>query len=276
MLNVKKIFEKDILYRNIGNLELVGRLYTPGTKKPAPFVVDVHGGAWGSGDRFNNQVIHQSFARNGIGVFALEFRLSSQAQFPHPVADINYGVRWFKKHAASLNIATSLIGGLGSSSGAQQIGLVALQPNEERYTVAESSLLNVDSSLDFLIACWPILDPAARYKMAKKTGKERLVDAHHSYFPTEADMMLGNPYMVLDAGAATHTPPIAVVQGEADENVDHFRADVFAELYRKSGGRIEVYKYTGQPHTFVTNYPEHPDSQEAIQKLQDFIFRLTV
>ena len=112
--------------------------------------------------------------------------------------------------------------------------------------------------------------------MAKRTGKERLVDAHHSYFSTEEDMMLGNPYLVLDAEAATHTPPIAVIQGEADENVDHFRADAFAQLYRKSGGRIEVYKYTGQPHTFVTNYPEHPDSQEAIRKLQDFIFRLTV
>ena len=276
MFNVRKIFEKDILYRTIGNLELMARLYTTDTKEPAPFVVDVHGGAWGSGDRFNNQVIHQSFARNGIGVFALEFRLSSQAQFPHPVADINYGVRWFKKHAASLNIATSLIGGLGSSSGAQQIGLIALQPNEKKYAVDESSLMNVDSSLDFLIACWPILDPAARYNMAKKGGKERLVDAHHAYFPKEADMVIGNPYMVLDTGAATHTPPIAVIQGEADENVDHFRADAFAELYRKSGGRIEVHKYTGQPHTFVTNNPEHPDSQEAIRKLQDFIFSLAV
>ena len=101
VLDMGKILERDILYRTIGDLKLVGRVYVPQGEGAAPFVIDAHGGAWGSGDRFNNQVIHQSFAHNGIGVFALEFRLSSQARFPKPVADVNYGVRWFKNHEKS-------------------------------------------------------------------------------------------------------------------------------------------------------------------------------
>ena len=95
-----------------------------------PYVVDVHGGAWRNGDRMNNQVIHQQFAAAGVGVFALDFRLSTQAPYPAPVQDTNYGVRWFKKNAASIGANASIIGGLGSSSGGQQMGLVALQPNE--------------------------------------------------------------------------------------------------------------------------------------------------
>lgn len=271
-----KILERDILYRTIGDLKLVGRIYVPQGEGAAPFVIDAHGGAWGSGDRFNNQVIHQSFAHNGIGVFALEFRLSSQARFPEPVADVNYGVRWFKNHASCLGIKFSTVGGLGSSSGAQQMGLVALQPKKKEYAVEDSALKGTNASVDFFIACWPILDPKARYQMAKNEGKERLVDAHHSYFPQETDMVIGNPYMVLDSGQHTHMPPMAIVQGTEDENVDHFRADLFADIYRKAGGQIELHKFSGQPHAFITQDPEHIDSKTAIQKLQDFVWSLTV
>ena len=269
-----KTAEENILYRKIGKLELTGTLYRPDDDGPAPFVIDVHGGAWGSGDRLNNQVIHRFFAHKGIGVFALDFRLSSQAEFPNPVADVNYGVRWFKKHASSLNVEASLIGGLGSSSGAQQMGLIAFQPDEVKYVVAEPSLEGVDARVDFFIACWPILDPLARYQMARETGKERLVDAHNAYFSEEEDMTVGNPYMVVQRGGAAHMPPMVIIQGDADQNVDHFRADMFAKCYRELGGSVEVHKYVGQPHAFITNNPEDPDSEDATEKLKDFIFSL--
>ena len=262
----------DILYRKIGNIELMGSLYRPTRKGTVKFVIDAHGGAWAKGDRYNNQTIHEFFAKNGIGVFALDFRLSGQAKFPDPVIDINFGVRWFKKHAASLEVETTLIGGLGSSSGAQQMGLIALQPNAATYVVEEPSLKGVDASLDFFIACWPILDPMARFQMAKETGKQHLVEAHNTYFREKSDMIIGNPYLVLRRGGASHKPPIVIVQGDNDQNVDHFRADMFADSYKRVGGKATVHKYRGQPHTFVTNHPEDPASQDAVRTLKDFIF----
>ncbi len=266
-----KIHQEDILYREVEGIPLMATLYRPNLNGPTPFVVDVHGGAWGSGDRFNNSTIHHSFANNGIGVFALEFRLSSQAKFPDPVRDANYGVRWFKKNLDHLNIEATLIGGLGSSSGAQQLGLVALQPTDPLYAICDEQITNVDAKLDFFIACWPILDPMARYEMVKAKGIDRLIEAHHLYFPIKSDMIVGNPYMVVNDGRATHMPPMAIIQGEADENVDHLRADRFAEAYRQAGGQIEVHKYIGQPHTFVETAPEDLDSKDAITKLEQFI-----
>ena len=94
------------------------------------------------------------------------------------------------------------------------MGLVALQPKKKEYAVEDSALKGTNASIDFFIACWPILDPKARYQMAKNEGKERLVDAHHSYFPQETDMVVGNPYMVLDSGQHTHMPPMAIVQAQ--------------------------------------------------------------
>lgn len=269
-----EIHQEDILYRTVQNIELMATIYRPNVSGPVPFVIDVHGGAWGSGDRFNNKTMHHSFSLNGIGVFALEFRLSSQAKFPDPVRDANYGVRWFKKNLHRLNIETTLIGGLGSSSGAQQLGLVALQPANPLYAIPDKELTNIDASLDFFIACWPILDPMARYDMVKEKGIDRLVEAHHLYFPHQPDMLLGNPYRVITEGKATHMPPMAIIQGAADQNVDHLRADRFAEAYRRAGGQIAVHKYVGQPHAFVESAPEGPESKDAIIKLQKFILSL--
>ncbi len=262
---------EDIHYRTIDGIDLLGRLYRPATGGAAPFVVDAHGGAWGSGDRLNNSIIHEDFARHGIGVFAVDFRLSSQAQFPGPVADVNYAVRWFKANTASLGITAGPIGGLGSSSGAQQMGLIAFQPNHALYTTADAALDGVDASLAFFVACWPILDPLARYRMAQETGKDRLVNAHNAYFPDEDAMAVGNPFLVVERGEATHRPPMVVVQGTADENVKHERADIFAEAYRAVGGTVEVHKYEGQPHTFVTANPDDDATKQAIVTLREFV-----
>ena len=262
---------EDINYRTIDGTDLLARLYRPDTTGRAPFVVDAHGGAWGSGDRLNNEIIHQDFVRNGIGVFAVDFRLSSEAKFPGPVADVNYAVRWFKANAKTLGIEAGPIGGLGSSSGAQQMGLVAFQPNDPLYCTAEPALGGIDASLAFFVACWPILDPLARYRMAQETGKERLVNAHNAYFLDEDAMALGNPALVIERGAATHKPPMLIVQGTADQNVNHDRADMFAASYRAAGGSVDVHKYDGQPHTFITANPDDAATKAAIVTLRDFV-----
>jgi acetyl esterase len=262
---------EDIAYRTIDGVDLLARLYRPDTSGPAPFVIDAHGGAWGSGDRLNNVIIHEEFVRNGIGVFAVDFRLSSAAQFPGPVADVNYAVRWFKANAASLGVNAGPIGGLGSSSGGQQMGLVAFRPNDELYSTADVALEGFDASLAFFVACWPILDPLARYRMAQETGKERLVNAHNAYFPNEDAMVLGNPFLVVERGEATHKPPMVIVQGAADENVNHDRADKFAAAYRAAGGSVELHKYDGQPHTFITANPDDDAAKQAIVTLRDFV-----
>lgn len=263
---------EDIPYRHVDGIELLGRLYRPaGGNAGKIFVVDAHGGAWGSGDRLNNAIIHQDLAAHGVGVFALDFRSSAQAKFPAPVADVNFGVRWFKANAKRLGFTPERIGGLGSSSGAQQMGLVALTPNDPLYCTPEAALSDVDASLDFFVACWPILDPLARFRMAQEKGNDRLVAAHNAYFPDEKAMETGNPYLVLDRNQATHLPPMTVIQGTADSNVEHTRADMFADRYRAAGGAIEVHKFEGQPHTFVTNDPDAPASMDAISRVRSFV-----
>jgi acetyl esterase/lipase len=261
---------EDIRYRSIDGIDLLARLYRP-AGEGGPFVVDVHGGAWISGDRLNHAVIHEDLAAHGIGVFAVDFRLATEARFPAPVDDVNYAIRWFKANAGTLGLAPALIGGLAASSGAQQLGLVALQPTVAAYTTADPALADVDASVAFFVACWPILDPLARYRMVREKGNERLVGAHDAYFADEDAMTMGNPYLVLERGEATHLPPMMIIQGTADQNVAPERADQFAERYRAAGGAIEVHKFADQPHTFIPADPTTSAAKQAIALIRDFV-----
>ena len=261
---------EDIPYRTVDGHTLAARLYRPEAPK-GTWLVDVHGGAWGSGDRLNNAVIHEDLAANGVGVFALDFRLSDAAQYPDPVQDVSFGVRWFKANLATLGIDAAKIGGLGSSSGAQQLGLVVFRPDGPAWILDAPELGGADSSLDFFVAGWPIFDPLRRYRMVQDAGNERLVAAHDAYFAAEADMETGNPYRLLDRNEATHTPPMLIVQGTNDANVDHAWQNEFVALYRSRGGTADIRKFEGQPHTFVTAEPEAEASQAAIAAIREFV-----
>ncbi len=269
MINIE-----DINYRNIDGHSLLGRLYRPKISGPTNWVIDVHGGAWGSGDRLNNAVIHEHLARNGIGVFALDFRLSPDAQHPLPVEDISYGIRWFKANKQALGIQVLTIGGLGTSSGAQQLGLIALRPRDERWTTEDPALTNISARIEFFVACWPILDPLARYKMVLDVGNDRLTAAHDAYFRSKRDMEAGNPYLILKRDEEEWTPPMMIIQGTSDANVNHEWQDRFADLYKTKGGRVEVHKFKAQPHTFVTSDPQNTASIAAVQKITEFVLRV--
>lgn len=164
------------------------------------------------------------------------------------------------------------MGGLGTSSGGHQLWLNVLRPRDVRYAASKlAGVENVDASLKFVVVCWPISDPVARYKMARETGNERLVKNHDAFFLTEAAMAEANPQAILESGEARNLPPALLIQGTADANVTPDMADRFVAAYTKAGGRITLRKFEGQPHTFISQNPTSPASVEALGLITDFI-----
>jgi acetyl esterase len=128
-----------------------------------------------------------------------------------------------------------------------------------------------DASLDYVVACWPISDPLARYRMALETGNDRLVKNHHAFFGDEVAMVEANPQRILESGAPLSLPPALLIQGTADANVTPDMADRFAAAYAKAGGRITLKKFKGEPHTFISQNPTSPASLAALQLITEFI-----
>jgi acetyl esterase/lipase len=121
------------------------------------------------------------------------------------------------------------------------------------------------------VLSWPVTDPLARYRMVRERGNQRLVEAHHAYWPSEAEMADGNPQLILERGEGGALPPLLLVQGTADDNLTPDMADRFAAAYERAGGRVRLAKFAGQPHTFAVKDPTTPASVEAIGMIQAFV-----
>ncbi len=264
------VIEEDLEYGKAGDTVLLARLYRPRGITGFASVVNVHGGAWVANDRLQMAVINKAVAASGTAVLALDFRMPPVASYPASIADINLGIRWLKANIEKWGGSPRRVGGLAGSSGGHQLWLNVMRPRDPRYA-AHRLAADVDASLDFVVVCWPISDPVARYRMARETGNERLVKNHDAYFLTEAAMAEANPQTILERGEAKNLPPALIIQGTADNNVTPDMADRFVAAYGKAGGKITLRKFEGQPHTFIVLNPTSPASVEAIGLIVDFV-----
>lgn len=270
MTRTYEVATTDIEYARPDGVALLARMYLPQGEGPFPAVVEVHGGAWVMNDRLANAAIDQPLAASGVVVMAVDFRMPPQARYPAPVADINLAVRWLKANAGEYRIRADAIGGLATSSGAHQLLLSTLKPDDPRYA-AHALAGGHDATLAYLLLCWPISDPLARYRMVKAKGNQRLVEAHDAYFPDEAAMAEGNPQAILERGGVAKLPPALLLQGTADDNVTPDMADRFVDAWRIAGGRIAIEKFPGQPHTFIPKEPDSAASRTALKAMVAFV-----
>ncbi len=261
----------DLVYQHQDGKPLLARLYQPIGPGPFPAVLEVHGGAWTSGDRFNNVAIAESLAADGCVVLSIDFRMPPVARYPDTVADVNLGIRWLKTNAAKFGSRADLVGGLGTSSGGHLLLLSALRPTDPRYAKLPLDGSNQDASLRFAIACWPVADPLQRYRVMQDSGNARLVAAHDQFWPSVADMEEGNPTLLLTRGETTARPPMLIMQGTADNNLTLDMADNFAAAYGKAGGSIVKEIFPDQPHAFIPNAPTSPASQKALSLMKSFV-----
>ena len=269
-----KIEVRDLAYRETGDGPLLARLYQPAGAGPFPALVEVHGGAWAGGDRLNNAPLDEALAKSGIVVLAIDFRMPPQHRYPASIADIHYATRWLKAHAAEFGSRGDLVAGLGTSSGAHQLLLSALKAGDPRYAALPLGEAPAeDASLPYLVLCWPIADPLARYRMVKEKGRTPLIQSHDAYWNSETEMGEGSPQRIVEAGEAASLPPAILLQGTGDDNVTPDMADRFTAAWRAKGGQIELHKFDGQPHTFVIRDPASDASRRACELIRDFVLK---
>ena len=266
--------ESDVEYLRHDGEPLLARLYRPEGAGPHPAVVSIHGGAWTANDRFSTADVDRYLAQSGVVVLALDLRLGAVAKYPGQVVDANAGIRWLKVHAEELGSRPALVGGVGSSSGGHVVLLCALRPADPRFTTGVvAGAADVSAELAYVVACWPVADPLARYRMARERGNDRLVEAHQTFWADEAEMAAGNPQLILERGEATHLPPALIVQGTADDNLPPDSASRLAAAYRAAGGSAELQLFEGEPHGFIKRDPAADGPRRALAAIGAFVER---
>ncbi len=133
-------------------------LYLPAGQARFPVVVFVHGGGWTSGSRRNHANVGQALAARGIGVAAIDYRLSDggPASVTHPahVTDVARAVAYVRAAMIVRGIPAGEIFLMGQGAGAHLaalaatnprfLGLVGLSPGDVRGVVGLSGSYALD------------------------------------------------------------------------------------------------------------------------------------
>ena len=270
-----EVAERDVEYQRQAGKAWLARVYQPKGSGPFPTIIDVHGGAWHNGDRTNNAGIDRALAAKGIVVAAIDFRQPPEAGYPASICDVNLAIRWLKTHAAEFN-GTTTVGAFGNSSGGHQVVLSALRPRHVAYsTLPLPNHPEIDASLAYVIAAWPVICPLYRFRFAKEFNREEHITAHIEYWRTEEAMAEGSPQSIIENEKQVELPPILYLLKANDKNHPLEMQERFIASYRKCGGAIEVHTFDGLPEHRMVPSPVEPETMRFIDIVSAFIGRQT-
>ena len=265
---------EDIEYQRQRGQAMLARLYQPSGAGPFPAALQVHGGAWTSKDRTDNDFMAEALAESGIVVLSIDFRMPPIAPYPALLQDVNLGVRWLKAHAKDFRSRAEWVGSFGTSSGGHVVLLAGMRPDDARYAALQGPA-GVDAKQAFVISGWGVLCPLLRYQLAQTAKNDALIANHHAFWVTEAAMAEASPPLMLERGEKVALPPAMVFGGDKDEWVPVDVMRRFIADYTKAGGKGELVLYPGANHGFMTGKPDAPFAKPALEAMKAFIRKHT-
>jgi acetyl esterase/lipase len=272
------VIQTDVAYAQTeSGTQLLARLYQPSGKVHSA-VVEVHGGAWNTGDRTVGEHYNLALAEAGIFVCAIDFRHAPQWKHPQAGRDIVGALLWLRHHADVFGFPADQISIVGSSSGGHLAMFSALLAGADLHRGTTLLDLNgevlepaTDTSVRKVIALWPVSDPAYRYAYAKRVGRSELVSAHENYFADVAEMEQASVARVLNANEHLQLPELMVVQPGEDKNVPIEMTDALVDAWRSAGGYVDYGFYPRMPHGFAHRPSAVTD--RCTQAMVDFLKR---
>src|SRR6266852_1959352 len=94
-------------------------LWKAKSDRPTPLVIFIHGGGFTQGDKSSvSMALIDACLKQGISVASINYRYSTQAPYPAPMADSARAVQFLRLHAAEWNLNPKAFAATGGSAGA--------------------------------------------------------------------------------------------------------------------------------------------------------------
>lgn len=153
----------DLAYRTDSDADVRHKLdlYVPIGPKNFPIIMFIHGGGWKSGSKTLYGGLGRSFARQGIGVAVINYRLSPRVKHPVHAEDAARAFAWVRANVARFGGDPGNITIMGHSAGGHLAALLATDPtylkaeklelSHIRGVVAVSGVYQIDPTADLYI-----------------------------------------------------------------------------------------------------------------------------
>jgi acetyl esterase/lipase len=256
--------ERDVAYRDTGLAEHRLDVYRPrGVRGPLPVLLYVHGGAFRILSKDTHWVMALAFARRGMLVLNISYRLAPRHPFPAAVEDACAAYAFAVREAARWGGDPSTLVLAGESSGANLVTSLAISSafaREEPYARAVFETGVVPRAV--LPACG-ILQVTNPERFAGMYGGklrpfllDRITEASDAYLRRSSREVgsraldLADPLVALERGEspARPLPPFFVPCGTRDPLLDDTRR--LAAALGRLGVACEARYYPGELHAF--------------------------
>jgi acetyl esterase/lipase len=238
-------------------------LYLPEGKSKFPVVMFIHGGGWDQGDKRVTTDPYgdfgRRFAKKGVGVATIDYRLSPQFKYPTHVQDVARAFAWVKKNIASYGGDPDRIFVSGHSAGGH---LTALLSVDERWLKEQGlSLKDIRGAIPIS----GVYDFNGLKETDKLSKADRImIDRFLSGDPEK--MKDGSPINHIEPGK--NIPPFLILWGGLDYPTLPPQAKAFAHKLKDNGYSVKTVQYPLRNH-----YTMIVDIRNPGDKAQEEILR---
>ena len=244
---------RGIKFAEVDGMSLRLDLYRPSDDDPDddllhPAVIQVHGGGWLAGSRYEQGIpLLNHLASIGWVGFNIDYRLSPQATFPDHIVDVKRAIAWVRENADELGIDPEMICITGGSAGGHLTALAGLTINEPAY---QPGFEEADTTVAAAVPFYGVYDltnagghyyPELRDWVFEKVVFKRRLDEAEDLYREASPIHRIRP----DA------PPFLVIHGDRDTLVPVGDARDFVERLREvSDERVAYVELAGAEHAF--------------------------
>jgi len=235
------------------------RIYRPELSGILPVVVSFHGGGWVIGTlEMDDYRCHNLAGDAGCVVVSIDYCLAPEHVFPAPVEECYAAAAWVSAHAADLGVDPGRLAVTGNSAGGNLAAAVALMARDRGGPAIAFQLLN-----------YPVTDNDLSRPSSHENGEgyglttSAVAWLIEQYLPDPASRT--NPYALpIHAGDLSGLPRALVITCEYDVLRDE--GEAYGEALRAAGNSVEISRYDGMPHGFLSMLPLCPESARAMQQ----------
>ena len=213
-----------------------------------PAVIQVHGGGWLSGSRYEQGIpLLNHLANVGWVGFNIDYRLSPQATWPDHIVDVKRAIAWVRENAEELGIDPEMICITGGSAGGHLTALAGLTANDPGF---QPGFEEADTTVAAAVPFYGVYDltnvgghyyPELREWVFEKVVFKRTLDQAREVYRQ------ASPTFQVHEDA----PPFLVIHGDRDTLVPVGDArDFVARLREVSREPVRYVELPGAEHAF--------------------------
>ncbi|MBM7128296.1 alpha/beta hydrolase [Dyella mobilis] len=205
-------------------------VYRPKTAVHAPVVVFFYGGSWTHGQRGWYRFVGDTLAAHGVVAVIPDYRKYPHVKMDGFMQDAARAVAWVHQHASELGAAPDELFVMGHSAGGQIGALLVTDPS----WLAPYDLRPTDlAGFIGLAGCYDFMPiPANEKDMLGAFGRDAAAQTR------------AQPVHFV----SNHEPPMLLLQGEADHEVDPSNAVSLAHELEAKHDEVTLHLYPGVSH----------------------------